>query len=465
MSFTRALRAVGAAAAAGALLFAAAPTASADQVRDDQWPLTAFSADKIWSVATGKGVTVAVIDGGFKTDHPDLTGQFLKGKDFIGGGISSQSGVNEADVAHGTAMSGIIAGHGHGAGNESGVKGLAPDAKILPIRSIGDVSENNATYFAEPIKYAVDHGADVINISRGADISGNDSSALKAEREAISYALDHGVPVVAASGNEGKTGVENLLAPAIEPGVVTVGAVDSQGKIWNKSNYGPQLMLAAPGVKNVALGLDADGYDMNNGTSDSTAYTSAALALLKQKFPDLSAGQLVNRLVKTAGLPPSEKGASLPDEHYGYGFIQPLAALTKNVPAGPKNGPLKVDELNSAIAKDKGGDTSAPSSSSPDAASDSSDSGGMSTGLIIGIVAGVLVLLVIVVLVIVLSRKKNNGGGPPPPPGGGWGGGGHQPYPTQQPYPGSYPQQAPQAPPGPPGSYPQAPSQPPYGQQ
>ncbi|MFJ9088371.1 S8 family serine peptidase [Streptomyces sp. NPDC102384] len=443
MSFTRALCAVGAAAAAGALLFAVAPTASADQVRDDQWPLSAFSADKIWNVATGKGVKVAVIDDGVKADHPDLDGNVLAGKDFMDG---DSDAAPEGTDKHGTSMAGIIAGHGHGAGGSAGVKGLAPDVKILPIRD-----ESAQGCFARSIRYAVDEGAQVINISQEASHCVDEPTELKA----IAYANDKGIPIIAGSGNEGRN--SDHLRPSSYPGVVSVGAVAETGEIWGKSNFGKSLLLAAPGVNIVSASTDVDGYGMADGTSDSTAYTSAALALLKQKFPDLTAGQLVNRLVKTAGLPASEKGASLPDEHYGYGFIQPLAALTKNVPAGPKNGPLKIDELNAAVGKTKGGDASAPSSSSPDAASDSSDSGGMSTGLIIGIAAGVLVILVIVIVVIVLSRK-NNGGGPPPPPGGGWGGGGHQSYPTQQPYPGSYPQQAPQAPPGPPGSYPQAPS-------
>ncbi|WP_328632181.1 S8 family serine peptidase [Streptomyces sp. NBC_00356] len=447
MSFTRALRAVGAAAAAGALLFAAAPNASADQVRDDQWALSAFSADKIWNEATGQGVTVAVIDSGFKTDHPDLAGQFLKGKDFVDGDTSVEPNQGDDKPEHGTAMASVIAGHGHGAGSGSGVKGLAPGAKILPIRDDG---ASGSGYFGPAIRFAVDHGADVINISQGVDNLSDGGADLLEMQEAIQYALEQGVPVVTASGNEGVAVTKSAIShPAVDPGAVTVGAVDSGGAIWGKSNYGPQLMLAAPGVHIVSADLDADGYRQGTGTSDSAAYTSAALALLKQKFPDLSAGQLVNRLVKTAGLPASAKGTSLPDEHYGYGFIQPLAALTKNVPAGSKNGPLKVNELNAAIAKAKGGSASAPSSSAPDAASDSSDSGGISTGLIVGIAAGVLLILVIVVVVIVRSRK-NNGGGPPPPPGGGWGGGGHQPYPTQQPYQGSYPQ---------------APSQPPYGQQ
>ncbi|MET8475342.1 S8 family serine peptidase [Streptomyces sp. NPDC006422] len=460
MSFTRALRAAGAAAAAGALLFAAAPAASADQVRDDQWPLTAFSADKIWSEATGKGVTVAVIDNGFKTDHPDLTGQFLKGKNFIDGGTSVEPDLGEDKPEHGTAMAGIIAGHGHGAGNASGVMGLAPDAKILPIRDRGKSGDG---FFGPAIRYAVDHGADVINISQVVGAVGDPEKQAQVEREAIKYAVDRGVPVVAGSGNDGQEISKSSTSyPAVEPGLVTVGAVDSTGKIWDKSNYGPQLMLAAPGVKNVVAGLDSDGYDMGTGTSGSTAYASAALALLKQKFPNLSAGQLVNRLVKTAGLPASAKGLSVPDERFGYGFIQPLAALTKDIPAGPKNGPLKVDELNSAIAKGKGSDASAPSSSAPDAASDSSDSSGISTGVIVGIAVAVLVVLAIVVVVIVRSRK-NNGGGPPPP--GGWGGGGQTPYPAQQSYPAQQPnpyqQQARPAP----GSYPQAPPQPPYGQQ
>ncbi|WP_328632180.1 S8 family serine peptidase [Streptomyces sp. NBC_00356] len=477
MSFTRALRAVGAAAAAGALLFAVAPAASADQVRDDQWPLKAYVADKVWSEATGKGVTVAVIDGGFKADHPDLTGQFLKGKDFIDGDSSVEPDPSQDKPEHGTAMAGIIAAHGHGAGNAAGVKGLAPDAKLLPIRDDG----GNRDGLSSSIRYAVDQGASVINISLGITTYPEGNKGKDADRKAIAYALDHGVLVVAGTGNQGVR--SDGTFPAAYPGVLTVGAVDGRGDIWKNSNYGDTL-VAAPGVKIVTTGLDSDGYDLNTGTSDATAYTSAAAALLKQKYPDLAPGQIANRLVKTAGLSASAKGASLPDEHYGYGFIKPYSALAKNIPAGSKNGPLKVDELNASIANSKGDGSPAPSSSSVDAASDSADSGGISTGTVIGIAAGALVILVIVVFVIARSRK-NNGGGPPPPHGGGWSGGGHQSYPTHQQFPGQqpyptqqpppnpyqqqappapYPQQAPQAPPAPPGSYPQPPSQPPYGQ-
>ncbi|WP_353945084.1 S8 family serine peptidase [Streptomyces sp. HUAS MG91] len=448
MGFTRALRAVGAGAAAGALLFAAAPTASADQVRDGQWQLSAFSADKIWQVATGKGVTVAVIDDGVDASHPDLKGNVLPGKDF-------ESGDNDASPedgsSHGTSMAGDIAAHGHGANGGSGAKGLAPDAKILPLRDLG------GNCFAQSIRYAVDHGAQVINISQGVSNCADERAVL----EAISYANGHGAPVVISTGNEGENA--NDMLPVSYPGVVGVGAVASSGEVWGKSNYGKPVLLTAPGVEIVSPGTGSTGYTKAQGTSDSAAFVSGALALLKQKFPDLSAGQLVNRLVKSAGLPASAKNLTLPDEHYGYGYIQPLAALTRKIPAGSKNGPLKIDELNAAIGKDGGSASGSPApESTSSAASADSDSGGLTPGVIIGIIVGALVVLAIIVVVVVRSRKKN-GSGPPPPPGGGWGGGGQpgQPqYPAQQQYPGSYPQQAPPAP----GSYPQAPPQPPYSQ-
>ena len=78
MSFTRTLRAVGGAVVAGALLFGSAPTALADQIRDDQWPLKSFDAENMWKVSTGKGVTVAVIDAAVNGDHPDLKGTFSR---------------------------------------------------------------------------------------------------------------------------------------------------------------------------------------------------------------------------------------------------------------------------------------------------------------------------------------------------------------------------------------------------
>lgn len=232
-----------------------------------------------------------------------------------------------------------------------------------------------------------------------------------------------------------------------------MGAVDEHGVIWKKSNFGPHVKLTAPGVNIRSAGsvVDVNGkYRSANGTSDSTAYVSAAAALLRAKFPDLTAGQIANRLIKTASLPAGQQGTSLPDQHYGYGSINPLSALTKDVPAGSKDGPFPA----------LGGGPSGPSSDPSSAAGDNSGNltiqshKGLSAPFIILMLVVVVVLLVIVVVVVMVVKKKNRRNGPPPGGFGGPGGpGGFMPY-QQQPYqqqpgaPGSYPQGPPTQPPG-----------------
>ncbi|WP_438485590.1 S8 family serine peptidase [Streptomyces sp. S186] len=436
MSFTRTLRAVGGVVVAGALLFGAAPTASADQIRDLQWPLKNFEAENVWKESTGKGVTVAVIDAPVNGSHPDLTGNVLPGKSFIDGQQSDKSdGTND----HGTAMAAIIAAHGHGPGNADGVKGLAPDAKILPIaypESGGGVGLEG------PIRYAVDHHAAVINLSISA------ASLSEAEKEALAYAVKKDVLVVAGSGNDG---ANELNAIASVPGVVAVGAVDKAGQVWEKSNSGSQLMLTAPGVKIAsATASNSEPYRQGTGTSDSTAYVSAAAALLRSKFPDLTAGQIANRLVKTAGLPPSKAGLTLPDPHYGYGFIRPLRALTQDIPAGSKNGPLKTPQADPSTATN-GANSAGASSGTGDQASNQKSSG-LGTIAIAGIAVGVLVVVGIVVLVVVRQKKNGRNG---PPPGGGFGGPGGPPGPGFPQQPANPYQQQPNAP----GAFPPPPNQ------
>ncbi|WP_431965552.1 S8 family serine peptidase [Actinacidiphila sp. bgisy160] len=433
MAFTRTLRSVGGVVLAGALIFAAAPAASADQTREDQWPLEAFDAASIWKVSKGKGVTVAVIDSGVNAGHVDLKGNVIEGKDFIDGGSTAPDPGDD----HGTAMASIIAAHGHGAGGADGVMGLAPEAKILDIRDDG----HRDSGFAESIRYAVDHGASVINVSSGG------AAKVEAEADAVAYALKKNVVVVAASGNEGS----EVSYPAGHPGAIAVGGVKNNGEIWEKSNFGSALLLSAPGTFIVSAGgKNNAAYRSGTGTSDSSAFVSAAAALLRAKFPDLSAGQIVNRLTRSAGLPASEKGLSLPDEHYGYGYIQPLAALTRDIPAGPTYGPLKVPEsLQAGQSGDGTGATDNPSASAPD-----TTGGGMSDDeqaaadrkqvialSVIGLV-GLLVLALVVFLIVKLARrnKGNNGGGPggPGTPAG-WGGSGQPQYgrtPHQQQHPG-----------------------------
>ncbi|GLP71629.1 type VII secretion-associated serine protease [Streptomyces sp. TUS-ST3] len=397
MAFRRMTCALSATALTGALVLAMAPTAFADQTRQAQWALQTLQAESAWKISEGKGVTVAVIDTGVNSAHVDLQGNVLKGKDFDEGDDDASPEASEDDPSHGTEMAAIIAGHGHGVNGSDGVMGLAPEAKILPIR---DDTERDFS-FADEIRYAVDQGASIINIS---GFTTRDSAA---DRAAISYALERDVLVVAGAGNQNKDPL--IQYPAKYPGVLAVGGVTQDGAIWEGSNSGPEVLLSAPATRIVSAGWPGNKLRISDGTSNSTAFVSAAAALLRSKYPDLTAGQVANRLVKTAVIPSSVKGVSLPDEKYGYGEIRPLAALTADIPAGSKSGPLKAPEAGSenpsaaATADAPGAENSAEQ--------EKADQKQMIFFVVLGVVALVVVGLIVLLIVKLSRRNKNNNGG------------------------------------------------------
>ncbi|MFJ4097243.1 type VII secretion-associated serine protease mycosin [Kitasatospora sp. NPDC089913] len=281
----------------------------------------------IWPLSQGEGVTVAVIDTGVLKSHQDLTGQVLAGADFTG---QSTDGSVDTD-GHGTGMASLIAGHGHG--TAAGVMGLAPKARILPIRiALGENPPSGRSEIAKAIRYAVDHGAKVVNMSIGGP-SGTDSE----ERAAVRYAVDKDVVLVAGTGNE----ASSVGYPAAFPGVVAVGAVDRNGQLWNKSNIGPETTLVAPGADIPRAGAKStSSQGIANGTSDATAYVSATAALIRAKYPSLSAGQVINRMIKSASAPGD--GSAVPSNRYGYGVLAPGKALEADpaVDGGPRENPL-----------------------------------------------------------------------------------------------------------------------------
>ncbi|MBW8797680.1 MAG: type VII secretion-associated serine protease mycosin [Streptomyces sp.] len=309
---------------AGSLALLPSTTAYADSIRAQQWGLSALHLDEAWRTTKGRGITVAVLDTGVEADHPDLVGNVLAAKDMIGFG----AGPGDRDWArHGTAMAGIIAGHGHGVGNGDGVMGVAPEARILPVRVIledGDSARAKARStrgdaLAEGIRWAADHGADVINLSLGDD---SDSAHPEpSEDEAIQYALKKDVAVVASAGNGGDKG-DHISYPAAYPGVIAATAVDKFGTRAGFSTRRWYATISAPGVDIVIADPDHKYYE-GWGTSAASAFVSGAVALVKAAHPGLTPAQIKKLLEDTARDAP----AGGRDDSRGFGMIDPAAAI------------------------------------------------------------------------------------------------------------------------------------------
>jgi type VII secretion-associated serine protease mycosin len=360
--------------AASAAALPARP-ALADPIRDKQWYLANLNLVEAHQVTEGSGVTVAVIDSGVNADHRDLRGAVLPGTDV--GSDGGGDGRTDND-GHGTEMAGIIAGRGHGSGD--GVLGIAPESKILPISApIGSFSGGG--FMMAAVDFAISHRAGVINMSFG---SMDDETLHAAVRKA--QAAD--IVLVASSGNDKKQGYEY---PGRYPEVLAVGAYGRDEEIAPFSITGPQVDLVAPGVDIVTIGNQgADDYYEGQGTSEATAVVSGAAALLRAKYPDLSAAEIVHRLTATA----TDAGAKGRDDSYGYGRLDIVKALTADV------APLKSVGVTSAAA----------GATAPTAVAEAGDlPTAKSPLLLVGIVVGLLVLVGLVVIVVLVARRRRAG--------------------------------------------------------
>ncbi|MBK3544500.1 MULTISPECIES: S8 family serine peptidase [unclassified Streptomyces] len=379
-------------AASWSVVFVGVAQPAAADTQSKQWYLSAMQAEDMWKVTTGEGIKVAVVDTGVNSSTPSLQGQILKGVD-----VTGAPGDETDDYhGHGTTMAELIAGTGKG----GGLKGLAPGAKIIPVRmSDVDFMAKRKTVIsdsADAIRAAADSDARIISMSFGSE------SPTRQEREAAKYAESRGKLFLASVGNDGNK--ENTRGyPASYPGVVGVASADRNGKVSDYSQHSDSVDVASPGsdVPSWCDNSFKSYCDGDGGTSAATAIASASAALVWSLHPDWTANQVLNVLFDTAGRDWKDGERS---EYLGHGLIRPSMNVLKGKgdPGAPDISPLTKEKTTGPA---KSSEPSSSPSASPQPAkngaegekaaalkeSNSSDDGNQ-LGLILGVAAAVAVL-------------------------------------------------------------------------
>ena len=332
-----------------------------DQAYVTQWHYPLINLPAAWDMTTGSpDVIVAVIDTGILSGHPDLAGQLVPGYDFIrdpanagdGNGIDSNpedvsgTGALGGSSFHGTHVSGTVAAASN---NGIGVAGVAWNARIMPLRTLG--TDGGTSYdVSQAVRYAAgltndsgsvpEQAADIINLSLGGGGFSQNEQALYAEVH------DAGVMIVAAAGNDASS-VPSY--PASYQGVISVSAVNIQRRFAPYSNFGGDIDIAAPGGDNGG-DLNGDGYpdgvlstggsstgfvySFLAGTSMATPHVAGVLALMKSVNTDLSSAD-IDVLLENGELT-DDLGPAGRDDQFGYGLVNAESAVTAALTASGK---------------------------------------------------------------------------------------------------------------------------------
>ncbi|MFD5215589.1 S8 family serine peptidase [Microbacterium sp. NPDC058345] len=310
----------------------AIPDDPSDPVRAREYWLDGANIRDAWHTTRGEGVTIAVLDTGVGDAAGAFDDVVVRGTDVSGAGASDgRTPVGVIGRDHGTLVASMAAAPGKTDG--TGMIGVAPRAKVLSV-SLGFPGSSATVPFteqvAEGMKWAVDHGADIINLSFTTNTLDWDESW----DDAFLYAYEHDVVVVVAAGNRG-SGTSIVGAPATIPGVLTVGGVDQTGVASvGASTQGITIGVSAP--SEALIGLTADGkLSQWDGTSGAAPIVAGAAALVRAAHPDLDAANVINRIIKTAVPVPEMKKPH--DALYGYGLLDANAAVSASVPLVTEN--------------------------------------------------------------------------------------------------------------------------------
>ena len=271
-----------------------------------------------WDLTTGADdLVLAVVDSGVAAGHPDMAGRILPGRDFV-----EDDNDPDDDLGHGTQVATVAAANGD---DHAGMAGVFWRGKILPVKVIDGQGKTTDASVAAGIRWAVDHGADVINLSFGGP-----QAPTTIVKEAIQYAQGRDAVIVAAAGNSGRT---SPIYPAAVDGVVAVAATDQQGLLADFSDSGSWVDLAAPGV-GLSAGARDGSYGIVEGTSFAAPVVAGVAMLTRARFPNDTADQIVHRLQFGA----TDTGPLGPDDIYGSGIVNAAGALgaaTRRLPVAP----------------------------------------------------------------------------------------------------------------------------------